>query len=102
MEREICMDIAARRRAMGVALEASAAGFWNAAETMCRTLPPDDPDDALLLGLALAGKGEIAASARRLVAVARQHPDLATLATISRAAPLGGGLARRGLALALA
>ena len=42
------MDIAARRRAMGVALEALEAGLWNAAETICRTCVDLARDNARL------------------------------------------------------
>jgi tetratricopeptide (TPR) repeat protein len=69
------MDIAERRRALGIALEALEAGLWRAAETLCRTLPPDDPDGAMLLGFALAGKGAAAEAARWLDAAARQRPN---------------------------
>ena len=69
------MDIAERRRALGGALEALEAGLWHGAETLCRALRPDDPETALLLGFALAGKGEIAAAAQHLDAVARHRPE---------------------------
>ncbi|MEI7714288.1 MAG: tetratricopeptide repeat protein, partial [Rhodospirillales bacterium] len=68
------MDLAQRRRVLGVALEALEAGLWQVAETQARTLPPDDDDGALLLGLALAGRNNIETAAALLVRVARKRP----------------------------
>ncbi len=89
------MDMAQRRRILGAALEALEAGLWHAAEAVCRSLPPNDLDTALLLGLALAGKHDVAAAAEVLDKVARQRPghahpctDFARLCPAGPVAPL--------------
>jgi len=69
------MDTKERRRTLGNALEALDAGLWQVAETLSRCIPPDDPDAALLLGLALAGQGAVGAAAPLLDWVGRQRPD---------------------------
>ena len=68
------MDMAQRRRVLGAVLEALEARLWQAAEALSRSLPPDDDDGALLLGLALAGKNDIGAAAPLLVKIARKRP----------------------------
>ncbi len=70
------MDLAERKRTLGVVLEALEAGLWHAAETLCATIHPGDPDAELLLGLARAGKGEIGAAARLLDRIAAARPAL--------------------------
>jgi tetratricopeptide (TPR) repeat protein len=89
------MDLAERKRTLGVALEALEAGLWHAAARMCGTMPSGDPDADLLLGLAKAGKGEIAAAARILDRIAADHPaqqhpchDFARLCPNGPVAPL--------------
>jgi tetratricopeptide (TPR) repeat protein len=68
------MDMAQRRRVLGAVLEALEVRLWQVAETLSRTLPPDDDDRILLLGFALAGKNDIEAAAGLLVKVARKRP----------------------------
>lgn len=68
------MDMAQRRRVLGAVLEALEAGLWPVAAAMVRTLPADDGDGMLLLGLALAGTHDIVGASALLVEVARKRP----------------------------
>ena len=69
------METEQRRRELGVVLEALDAGLWRAAARLCGVLPQDDLDGRLLLGLALAGGGEIVTAAEHLDGVAQKRPD---------------------------